>query len=40
MGVECDSKYARVIVEWEASGINSDSRVVMGLWFIRCKESD
>ena len=40
VGFECDSKYARVIVEWEVSGINSNSRVVVGLWFILCKESD
>ena len=40
VGAECDSKYARVTVEWEVSGINSNSRVVVGLWFIRCKESD
>ena len=39
VGIECDPKYARVMVEWEASAIRSDSRVVVGLKFIRCKNS-
>ena len=38
--VECESKYARVTIECDASAIKSDIKVVMGLAFIRCKKSN
>ena len=40
MGFEGDSKNARVTVELKARGIKNDSRVIVGLSFIRGKESN
>ena len=40
VGIECDSKSARVTVEKEASVIESDSTVIVGLVYIRCIKSD
>ena len=37
---EAYSKYARVKVECEASANKSDTRVVVGLTFIRCKKKN